>query len=185
MASSFVIAKRYSKALLESLTSRDSASLNQLSSQFSGFAATIRNSSELGNLLKNPEFSSDEKFKVLLALSQSMKMSENFEKFLKVVTFANRADLLVEIEAQFKELVLNLDAAVEAHVETAVPLSAAHSAEISALITKLIGKKVKLIEAVNPNLVAGVKVSVMGKTLDSTLPTSLDLVHRELIQAEA
>jgi F-type H+-transporting ATPase subunit delta len=185
MASSFVIAKRYSKAFLESLNTKDSSSLNEMNNLFLNFSETIQKSQELSDLLASPEFSSEEKFKVLKAMSQAHKLPENFEKFLKVVSSANRADLLVEIQTHFKNLVLLVDTAVEAHIETAVPLSPTHALEITTLISKLIGKKINLIQSVNPDLIAGIRLSVMGRTLDSTLPSSLEWIHRELVQSEA
>ena len=183
MASNIIVAKRYAKALISSCQGVEAA--RAVLAPLSGLAQGVRISTELSALLRNPDFTSADKWTVVKALAEKFNSPEQLVRFLKVLTFNQRANVLPEVEEVFKEHLLALDASVDATVEAAVSLSDANLAQISGVLTKIVGKKVNLVQELSPELIAGIKVHILGKTLDASFASNLELVHRELLVAQA
>lgn len=68
----------------------------------------------------------------------------------------------------------------EARVVTAVPLSPQSAQALREKLEKLSGKKVTLIESVDPQLIGGVRVEMDGHRLDNTIQVRLEQLRRSL-----
>jgi F0F1-type ATP synthase delta subunit len=60
---------------------------------------------------------------------------------------------------------------------TAVPLTEDQAGRLSAKLEKLIGKRIELINAVDPRCVGGVRLDYDGKRVDDTVQHRLDVYH--------
>jgi len=183
MASSSLIAKRYAKALMSICNGVEGA--KAVLAPLSEIAQSVRSSSELKKLFKSPAFSVDDKWKVLSSLSEKMVATDDLKKFLKVLAFNRRSEVLLEVEEMFRTQVLELDQSVEALVETALLLNDSQLAQLAAILEKVVSRKVKLQQKLSPELIAGIRVNILGKTLDASFASNLELVHRELLVAQA
>lgn len=183
MASNVIIAKRYAKALMSVCQGVEGA--KSAASALGDISRTILGSKEFLELLKSPAFSAADKWKVIQEVAVQLKAPEHLVRFLRVLTLNKRAQVIPELEVVFKEQVLELDASVEAEVETAIELSDAQVAQLAGVLSKYIGKKVKLSQKLIPELIAGIRVNVSGETMDASFASSLKLVHRELLVAQA
>lgn len=183
MASNVVIAKRYAKALM-SVCGGDEGAKSALS-PLSALVQGVLISNDFSELIKSPAFNNEDKWSVIKEVAEKVGAPAHLVKFLKVLTMNGRAQVLPELEQVFKAQVLALDALVEAEVETAIMLSDAQLAQLSAVLSKAVAKKVKLRQKLVPGLIAGIKVNILGKLLDASFASNLELVHRELLIAQA
>lgn len=71
----------------------------------------------------------------------------------------------------------------EAHVTTAVPLSRANAEALRKRLEEISGKKITLIESVDPKLLGGVRVEMDGHRMDNTIQTRLEALRRSLAES--
>ena len=85
-----------------------------------------------------------------------------------------------EISNILKEEVLRSTSAARALVKSAVALSAQQQKQLSEVLEAKTKKKIHLDLVVEPSLIAGIQVSVLGKTMDGSLAACLDGLARKL-----
>ena len=183
MASVEVVAKRYSKALFELAGSTEVA--RSWIAPLDAVVDAVNTSPELANLLRSPAFSAENKWAVLSKLGEHVGAPKPFADYLRLLAEAQRTEALEAISADFKRSVLEAENSVEANVQTAIALSDAQTRQMQSLLEKAFGKKVTMIVISDSDLVAGLRVSIGGKTLDATLSSNLDLMNKELLGAHA
>lgn len=71
---------------------------------------------------------------------------------------------------------------VEARVTSAVALNEGERAALRVRLSKISGRQVSLIEAVDPSLIGGVRVEMDGRRYDNTIQDRLGRLKRSLIQ---
>ena len=72
---------------------------------------------------------------------------------------------------------------VEAHVTSAVALNEEELAALRVRLAHISGRQVKLITAVDPSLIGGVRVEMDGRRYDNTIQDRLGRLRRSLTQA--
>lgn len=72
---------------------------------------------------------------------------------------------------------------IEAYVTTAVPLSDGNVDALRKKLEAISGKKVTLIQSVDPKLIGGVRVEMDGHRLDNTVQTRLEQLRRSLTES--
>jgi F-type H+-transporting ATPase subunit delta len=184
MASPKVIAKRYSKALFE-LVSEAKENPREVFSFLEKLNETICQSKELNTLLKSPIFSFEEKWSVVSELIKNENVSKKYSDFVKVLIETSRIEVLTEIVEEFKTRVLTLENSVEAFIESATQLSPEDLAQLQSSLEKLFNRKILPKIKINTALIAGVRVKVLGKTLDASLASSLKAIQKKLNTAQA
>lgn len=184
MASKGIIAKRYAKALVQNL-SGDHAASEKVLSDLETLGAVYKSSKELYSFLESPVFSSQEKWTVVEELLNKGQADQQTAAFLKAVVLADRAPLFPEILMSVKELLMDAQGAAEAVLETAYPLDEAQVTSVKKSLEKSLNKKLYVRTEVKESLVAGIRVTVDGKTYDGTLGSHLNKLERTLLQAEA
>lgn len=182
MASPKIIASRYSKALFSFL---DKSSKREVLEKLIALRQSITGSPELQGLLSSPVFTIEEKLAVMKELVGALKVSNSVGEFIKVLISSKRIEVFSEVVEDFKKRVLAEENAVEGLVETALPLSTTEMSALQKIVESLFKKKVVLETRIEPKLIAGVRVHVLGKTLDTSLESSLQVMQRKLLQAEA
>lgn len=184
MASAKIIAKRYSKALFELATEAKENPKSFLSS-LSKLSAIVQANTDLKSLVNNPTFSFEEKWGVLSEILSKETVNKNLMEFVKTLIRTDRFRVLNEITNDFKARVLNMENSVEAFIETATQLNPEDLATLTISLERLFKRKIFPEIKVNPALVAGVKIKVLGKTLDASLASSLKAIQKKLITAQA
>ena len=71
---------------------------------------------------------------------------------------------------------------VEAHVTSAVALTRDELAALRVTLSRISGRQVKLITAVDPSLIGGVRVEMDGRRYDNTIQDRLGRLKRSLTQ---
>lgn len=176
-----LIANRYTRALWDFSKDKNAA---EILKELEAFTASYELSSDLKKFISNPTFSEVEKENVLMGLCQSLGTTETVTKFLKLVLSKGRMEAIPEITHQFKKEVYNSENKAELFIETAFPLSADEESKIVQALERSTGKKLSPIVKENKKLVAGIKVNVLGQSIDSSLMSSLGNLKQELLQGE-
>lgn len=182
MAHNQVLAKRYAKALRLMVASTDEAVT--LLAPFEKIATAISESKQLTELLDSEAFSATEKQKVLKeVLSLANVKGALSDYILKVVEFG-RAAIIPEVYQYFTKLVHQEQGTVDVRVESAMELSAQQEDRLRVELERATGKKFLVHTTVNPQLLAGLRVELMGKTLDGSLKTLLGSMKQGLLEKE-
>lgn len=84
---------------------------------------------------------------------------------------------------EFLSVRAEAEGVLRARVVSAQPLSAGESGKLAAKLGQILGADVKLEESVDPDLLAGARIEIEGRTLDGTLRAKLDRLHRTLSQS--
>jgi F-type H+-transporting ATPase subunit delta len=183
MAAKSTIAKRYARAFAAMFTDPNKASLAQteLESLLRNFAAEKK----FSEFLKSPAFDRAEKWSVLQDFLSKAQVSAETTKFLKVLLESDRAGLLEDVVIEFKKVIMEQLGEAEALVESAYALTESEVTTIQGNLEKTVGKKLRVIVETKPELIAGLRVNVDGKTFDGTLASHLHRMQRQLSQADA
>lgn len=177
------VAKRYSRALW--LLARTPDEAEGWVKSFETLLATVRSSKDLQTLLTSPAFPIEQKTKAFSAVLEAEGLPEGFRNFLLAVLRANRAVALESIAEAYRQKVLEARNSVEAIIETAFPLNDASQAKLVSHLEKIVGKKLVVKVKLVPDLLAGLRVNVGGKTLDFSFTAQLNKLERWLEQAQA
>jgi F-type H+-transporting ATPase subunit delta len=183
MAHNHVLAKRYSKALRLLVTSTDEAA--KLLKPLQQVAAAINESKQLSDLLNSDAFSATEKQKVLKEVLSSADIKGTLSDYiLKVVEFG-RAPIIPQVAQYFTKLVHEEQGTLDVRVESAMELSKQQEDRLRVELERATGKKFLVHTVVNPQLLAGLRVELMGKTLDGSLRTLLATMKQGLLDKGA
>ena len=182
-SNSAAVARRYSKALWMSAENKTVA--QEWLPALEAFVASIDLSKDLQALLKSPAISMEKKWGVVEEILKLVKSPTAITNFVRFLLMQGRIGAISEIAEAFKDQVLIANKAVEAVVESALPLTENQSRILIEKLEKASGQKVTLITNTNPELLAGLRVRIMGRTLDATLTSNLESMQQALLQAEA
>lgn len=104
-------------------------------------------------------------------------------KFVRLLFDRRRQEVLRGIGGAFHRRVLEARGEVEGTLESAHPLPEADVVAVAARVGGMLGKKVHLHAAVNPELVAGVRVLVGASMLDASVQGRLAGLRQRLLTA--
>lgn len=172
------VASRYSKALLD--LAIEANTLDQVSADANTLRSAIASSTDLEYLLKSPIVKADKKQAVLKEIFAG-KFSSLFEEFVMLITKNGRENHLNAICAKFQKDVLVHKGIVEAHVVTAVAMTADDKKSLSEKLSGQLGKEVLLIERIDASVIGGLKLHVDGYEIDNTIAGKLRALRNALL----
>ncbi len=182
-----VIARRYAKGLAEFAAEEgkveevrlDLGRLGDLVDPYSGDYSIP----ELLDFLNTPVAHTDAKLDVTDIIMDKIGIGKTVSDFLNVLILHRRIGLLPRINRHFNLLVADLTNEHAATVFTAMPLTADQSARLAAALEKALKAKVRLVQQVEPGLVAGARIEVDGHLLDGTVVGKLESLKQKLLAA--
>jgi len=179
MSSANVISRRYAKALFETLNG-DTQAIKGAIAKVEILSQLIDESKDLQTLFKSPAFSLEDRISVLKDLSGIIGAEEQLRKFLYYFLESGRLLLLPELTTELKAMAARALKEDEAILETAFKIAPEQIAKIESTLSVMTGRKVRLETKLVPELLAGIKVSVGGKSFDLTLTNSLLNMKKQL-----
>jgi F-type H+-transporting ATPase subunit delta len=175
------IAGRYALALHE-LAVQDKA-VDAVSSQLAQFEALLAGSTDLADLIKNPTFSSDDQVRAISAVLDKAKISGIGANFIKLVASKRRLFAISGMIAAYRSLVAKERGEVTAHVTVAEALNDKNKASVQAALDAATGKKVTLVEKIDPSIIGGLIVKMGSKMVDSSVRTKLNSIKLAMKEA--
>lgn len=167
-----VIARVYSQALLEEIDSVElgekvTASLERIQSVFDEHR-------DLGLALFNPCYRPELRLGVLKEVMKRAKTDDLGSRFLGVLLFRRRLDILEDILQLFRRMVDEKFGRIWTKVEVASPLSSEQEKKLKSTLERLLKADVLMKTKENPALMAGFKATAGSVVFDASLRSQLD-----------
>jgi F-type H+-transporting ATPase subunit delta len=175
------IAGRYALALHE-LAVQEKA-VDAVATQLNKFEALLAGSSDLVELIKNPTFSSDDQVRAVSAVLDKAKISGLGANFIKLVASKRRLFAVSGMINAYYALVAKERGEVTAQVTVAEALNDKNKDSIQATLNAVTGKKVTLIEKIDPSIIGGLIVKMGSKMVDSSVRTKLNSIKLAMKEA--
>lgn len=167
----------YATALYEAAKDRDR--LPPVREELTGFVAALEESSELRNLLLNPQVDARAKRTGIQAAFASS--DDVFRNFLLVCADKGRLAQVPEIQREFERLVAIEERVLRVELTTAHALSDADATEILAQIEKVSGRRVEATRRVEPELIGGLVLQAGSVRVDASVRGRLNKLREELV----
>ena len=175
-----IIAKRYGDAYIE--YAKPKIGLQQCVDEVKHFRWLVKEAPQLEQLLKAPEVSRVDKFRVLdHTLTQSY--SKEFVNFIKYLIEKSRFDKFAAI-ADHIRLFYSHAEGIEATLRTTFPLELDVIERIKAKMEARFTKKVNLYLELNPDLLGGVQIVVGNTIIDGSVRHKLDALRKQLMKTQ-
>lgn len=172
------VARVYARALLDVLNQRGSSlTLTQAKDELTQWTKLISGSKELTIALYGPVSSGGEKARIIHSLSPKLNSDRAVVLFLNLLAKKGRFSLLPEICDSLDEVKLASQGGTLGIVESAESISQEDLDSLAQAFKKKLNRPVELRMKTNPNLLAGLKVTVNGVTYDGTLRSQLNRVR--------
>ena len=186
MSQEDIIATRYAKGLAEyaieagqvDVVSADLAQIADLVDSHSGDYEMP----EFRDFLSTPVLPPEAKLEATDAILEKIGICKIVTDFFNVLILRNRVELLPRIYQHFVLLAADLTREHAATVRTARPLSPDQAERLTASLSTALGGRVRLVQQVEPGLLAGARVEVDGKVVDGTVLGRLDVMRRNLMK---
>ena len=174
--SEITVAYRYAKSLID--LAKENNTLEATKGDMEFFVQTLKASTELQAVLRNPIVSHDKKVKVLQAIFGG-KVSASTEAFFKIMVNKSRAEILYPTAREFVNQYDIKKGVVKASVVSAAPLSEANKQVIIDEVKRLGGNEVQLQTKVDASLIGGFILNVGDRQIDTSVFTSLQKLKKE------
>lgn len=142
----------------------------------------LRSSRELQVALGTPVTTQKEKAGIADEVCGKAKAGPLVQKFVLLLCRTGRIRYLNDILGALKKIQIESEGGTLGQVITADHLSADEVAELEKTFSKKVGKKVAFSVREDSSLLAGLKVSVNGRTYDSSLQGQLDSLKRAVAE---
>jgi|FLOH01.1.fsa_nt_gi F-type H+-transporting ATPase subunit delta len=109
--------------------------------------------------------------------------SDTFRNFVDLLFDKHRDEVLMDLGEAFRQRLLREEGIVEGIVESARPLGSGELAELTVALGERLGKQVRLANTVSEGLIAGVRVIVDNKMVDSSVAGRFDDLKRRMMDA--
>jgi F-type H+-transporting ATPase subunit delta len=170
--------KRYAKAIFEIAQEHQSLDLWQKDMQR---MAVLSLNAEFAAVMENPSFSFEKKASLLD--SQIRGVDRLASNLAYLLTREGKFGLIRSIAADYQNLLENYRGIDKAEIITAVPLDDDERKKMTKQLGSITGKKITLIEKVDPGIIGGIIVRVGGKIIDGSTRNQLVSLKNELANA--
>ncbi|MEN9947113.1 MAG: hypothetical protein RLZZ293_1499 [Pseudomonadota bacterium] len=130
-------------------------------------------------LLNNPKIIDSQ---IIAIIKQLLKhdFSTELANFIQLLVENNRLLAVAEIHHIFHDLVLEDQKCGDAIIESAYALTPAQVQDLEVSLSKKFGKQITAKVVVNPELLAGVKITIKDKVIDSSVKGRLNNLSTQL-----
>lgn len=134
---------------------------------------------QFSELLNSPKIEDSQVISVINALLKD-KASVEVTNLLTVLIENNRVSVLPEIYEVFRNLVLEDQKRGDAIIESAYAMSQAEKQDFEDLLSKKFGKKITATVVINPELLAGIKITINDKVIDGSVKGRINDLSTQL-----
>lgn len=177
-----VISLRYAHALA-SVTASSHLDVKAAQQQLDDFAGTLTGSHELREVLMNPSIASEQKLKVLDAISARIGMFSQVRNFIAVIMDHQRLAELNEIVTEYAAVSDQQSGFADAEITSANPLNDEDRAELEEQVAKLAGGRVHVTYREDATLLGGAVVRIGSTVYDGSIRAQLLQLKQKLINA--
>jgi F-type H+-transporting ATPase subunit delta len=175
-----VQAKRFARAVFE--LARESNKLDQWSQDLAKITMLAQNT-DLVAVLENPGFIYENKRKLLD--NQLLGINPLAMNLSYILTGQGQFHLISKVYIEYERLLDEFRSIAKAEITTAVPLDEEERIKLAARLGAITGKKIVILEKVDPTIIGGMIARVEGKIIDGSTRTQLEALKRHLAGAVA
>lgn len=172
----YAIAMRYAQALYE--LAKEQKSLDKWQEDLQDLSSLTEDAS-VAEFLSNPKIASARKHKVLAKLSNIDPLMLNL---VDMLVATRRLGIMRAVSGEYNRLLNEARGVEDAIVTTAKPSSEADIGIIRQQLSKITGKKINVVTATDPGLIAGLKARIGDKLIDGSVSRRLVLLQNEISQ---
>jgi len=165
------VASRYALALFT--IGKEEKALERLEVDLTALKENVLNDHEFCKMITSPVYKRSEQQKAVLAISKKMKCSKNIQNVLGLMARKRRLFVLPAFIEDFRALMAVERGEVVAEVVSAKKLSKVEANRIEKEIKAALGKKIKLNEMVDEEVIGGLVIKVGSQMIDSTTKSKL------------
>ena len=173
------IARRYAKALFESV---DKDGIEPLRQALTAFAAAFGESAELQSVFVSPLYTSEEKRKVLSALATQVGGPQILSSLLLYALKHNRIVFIQEIAAAFVALVDQSTGHLSISVLSSQALTDAQKESMNARLAEATRRDVDVSFDIDSAIIGGIVINIGGWVFDGSIKTQVSRWKTALIQ---
>lgn len=177
------VANSYGKALYEAAvdTKLSSKDLDALELQLEQVALAVTQDKNLRVALLSPALAAKDKVAIVEQLGKKAGFHPLVHNFLVLLARKGRMSELTSVREAFATARLEAEGGILGRVVSADPLEPSDLEGLASAFRQKLGKPVAFRTSTDPNLLAGMKVTVNGVTYDGTLRSQLQRLRDRLV----
>lgn len=177
------VSKSYAKALFEAAQDGKATpeALDQMGAHLDELSRMVQGSPDLRAVLTGPAASNKEKISIVQELGRRMGVQPLLANFLTLMARKERLDIVAGVAEAYGHVRLESSGGVSGKIVSADPMEAADLEALAQAFAAKLGKKVAFKTSTDPELLAGMKVTVNGVTYDGTLRSQLQRLRDRLV----
>ncbi|KAI9844544.1 MAG: ATP synthase F0 subcomplex subunit OSCP atp5 [Sclerophora amabilis] len=163
------------------------SSLDSVAKALSLLSAVFKKDTKLPGILRTPTLTASDKSQIVTELQRhtgSVDKGDTVKSFLNTLAANNRLGVLESVCEKFQTLMGAYRGEVELTVTSAAPLENRMLSRIESAISKSEyvgqGKKLKVTNTVNPDILGGLVVEIAGRTIDLSVSSKLVKMNKLL-----
>ena len=172
-------AKRYANALLRNVGIENAP---QAITEINAVSNLMVKSKEFKSLLINPQFTSEERGKVIKQIAGRIKLSENTVKFIIYLSEVGVILFLPEIIRIATNLYLEKKRKAKAIVMTPIEIGKDYENTLRSSLKKVTDRDVDIEYVMDPSLLGGILIKIGSTMYDTSIKGQLRLLKDELIK---
>lgn len=172
-----VVSDRYAQALFE--LSQSDNSTDKIQDDLKIVSETLKEYSDLRNLLAHPIISSQDKKEMFNQIFGD-KISKYTQNIIMLLIDKKRDSLIPEIAELYKEMYNKLHSRVVADVYTSVEIGSAQLVLLRKRLESYLDKNVEIDTHVDEKIIGGVLVKIGDRVIDGTLKTKFENMAKSL-----
>jgi len=177
--SELTVATRYAKALID--LAQEQKALEKVKDDMALFVQTLKASSELQAVLRNPIIPHSKKKKILDALFEG-KVSKVTILFFHIMVDKSRGEILYPAAIEFVNQYDVIKNIINASVVSAAPLSEENKKALTKEVEEITGGTVVMHTKVDPALIGGFVLTIGDRQIDTSVLASLNKIKKDFAQ---
>ncbi len=166
---------RYATAAFD--LAAEERSLDSLSADFAALKRLLGQSPELGQLVRSPVISREQKAAAMEAVLKKAGAADLTRKLVLLLARKRRLFMLAGVIAAFEQLASRHRGEIAADVTSARELAPPQTAELKRVLKTRFGREPQLTMHVDPSLLGGIVLRVGSRMIDSSLRTKLETLR--------
>ncbi len=171
------LARRYAHALFT--VAEEHAVADEIDRQLVRFVELLEENRRFRDFLASPRIAASEKERFLRSVLDGL-VHKALEEFVILLRRKGRFGLIDEVRGEYKKILDERYKRTSATVTTAVPLTDPERTRLRSVLQTRTGQEVELNEVVDPRVIGGASVVVLGQITDDTVRHHLDELRDSL-----
>ncbi|MEF2968182.1 F0F1 ATP synthase subunit delta [Paenibacillus sp. M1] len=175
MSRETVVASRYARALYE-ISGQEGRTL-EVEQELKALIEVLHNETDIQQFILSPKISTSKKWEVIRSGLEG-KLSQPVVSLVKMLIDRGRIEILPELLTSYTKITGEALGLADALVYSTYPLSDGEKQELAAEFGVLVGKKIRIINEVDKELLGGIKVRIGDTLYDGSLSGKLERLEK-------